>query len=294
MPGRKWWKTVKQVTGDKVYSGIPTLIENGSPIIDSIEKANIFNEYFSSQCQLPDGSNDHPLPPFRYEADERLANITFFPSDIHTILTNLDVNKATGPDKIRNFLLKNVADYISEPLCKIFNYSIQNSTFPSMWKKSSVIPIHKKNDTKDKQNYRPVSSLCNVSKVFERLIYDKLYTFLISNNLLTDKNSGFRSGDGTLYQLLAMSHELHEALDNGHDMRIVFMDMSKAFDKVWHKGVIFKLKRKGIDGLLLKWFISYLENRFQRVVIDGQSSVELPVQTGVPQDPWFFLYTWMT
>ena len=80
-----------------------------------------------------------------------------------------------------------------------------------------------------------------------------------------------------------MSHEIHAALDNGHDMRIVFMDMSKAFDKVWHKGVIFKLKRKRIDGLLLKWFISYLENRFQRVVIDGQSSNELPVQTGVPQ-----------
>ena len=104
-----------------------------------------------------------------------------------------------------------------------------------MWKKSNVIPIHKKNDTKDKQNYRPVSLLCNVSKVFERLIYDKLYTFLLSNNLLTDKNSGFRSA----YQLLAMSHELHEALDNGNDMRIVFMDMSKAFDKVWHNGVIY-------------------------------------------------------
>ena len=78
-------------------------MDNGSPRIDSIEKANIFNEYFASQCQLPDGSNDHPLSPFRYETDERLANITFFPSDIHTILTNLDVNKATGPDKIGNF-----------------------------------------------------------------------------------------------------------------------------------------------------------------------------------------------
>ena len=80
-----------------------------------------------------------------------------------------------------------------------------------------------------------------------------------------------------------MSHKLHEALDNGHDMRIVFMDMSKAFDMVWHNGVIFKLEREGIDGLWLKWFISYLENRFQRVVIDGQSSNKLPVQTGVPQ-----------
>ena len=107
---------MKQVTGDKVYSGIPTLIENGSPIIDSIEKANIFNEYFASQRQLIDGSNDNPLPPFRYETDERLANITFFPSDIHNILINLDVNKGTGPDKIGNFLLKKVADPISEPL----------------------------------------------------------------------------------------------------------------------------------------------------------------------------------
>ena len=137
------------------------------------------------------------------------------------------------------------------------NHYPRAPALPSMWKKSNVNPIHKKNYTKDKQNYRPVSLLCNVSKVFERLINDKL--FLLSNNLLTDKNSGFRSGfrsgDGILYQLLAMSHELHEALDNGNDMHIVFMDMSKAFDKVWHKGVIFKLKRKGIDGLLLKWFI---------------------------------------
>ena len=155
--------------------------------------------------------------------------MTFVPSDIHKILTNLDVNKATGPDKIGNFLLKTVADSISEPLCKIFNYSIQNSTFPSMWKKSNVIPIHQENDKKDKQNYRPVSLLCNVSKVFERLIYEKLYTFLISNNLLTEKNSGFRPRDGTLYQILDMSHELHVALDNGHDMRIVFYGHVKGF-----------------------------------------------------------------
>ena len=90
-----------------------------------------------------------------------------------------------------------------------------------------------------------------------------------------------------------MSHKLHEALGNGQDMRIVFMDISKAFDKVWHKGVIFKLKKKRKDGLLFRWFISYLKNRFQRVVIDVQSSNELPVQTGIPQGsilgPLFFL-----
>ena len=81
---------------------------------------------------------------------------------------------------------------------------MQNSTFPSMWKKSNVIPIHRKKAPEDKKKYRLVSLLCNVSNVFERLIYDKLYTFLISNNLLPDKNSGFRSGDGTIYQFLAI------------------------------------------------------------------------------------------
>ena len=88
--------------------------------------------------------SDYITMPGISETDERWANIIFFPSDIHNILINLDVNKATGPDKIGNFLLKNVADSISEPLCKFFNYSMQNSTFPSMWKKNNVILIQKK------------------------------------------------------------------------------------------------------------------------------------------------------
>ena len=138
--------------------------------------------------------------------------------------------------------------------------------FPSNWKNSNVVPVHKKNDAQNKCNYRPVSLLCNVSNIFERLVYTKMYSFLMENKLLSPHNSGFHSGDGTVSQLLFITHKLTEALDDGKDVRIVFLDLSKAFEKVWHKGVLFKLKRKGISGNLLKWISSYLHQRVQRVV----------------------------
>ena len=105
----------------------------------------------------------------------------------------------------------------------------------------------------------------------------------MENKLLSPHNSGFHSGDGTVSQLLSITHKLTETLDDGKDVRIVYLDLSKAFDKVWHKGVLFKLKRKGISGNLLKWISSYLHQRVQRVVLDGHHSGTLSVDAGVPQ-----------
>ena len=122
------------------------------------------------------------------------------------------------------FLLQNTAD-VAKPLCKLFNYSLEAGVFPSDWKTSNVVPVHKKNDTQNKCNYRPVSLLCNVSKIFERLVYNKMYSFLMENKLLNPHNSGFHSGDGTVSQLLSITHKLTEALDNGKDVRIVFLDL---------------------------------------------------------------------
>ena len=110
-----------------------------------------------------------------------------------------------------------------------------------------------------------------------------MYSFLTENKLLNPHNSGFHYGDGTVSQLLSITHKLTEALDDGKDVRIVFLDLSMAFDKVSHKGVLFKLKRKGISGNLLKWISSYLHQRVQCVVLDGHHSETLPVDDGVPQ-----------
>ena len=121
--------------------------------------------------------------------------------------------------------------------------------------------------------------------MFEKIIFNNLYSYLNSNNLITRNNSGFRPGDSTTNQLLFFVNEIHEAFENSKslDVRAVFLDISKAFDKVWHSGLIFKLKQNGISGRLLKFFESYLDDRKQRVAINGFFSDYAVLESGVPQ-----------
>ena len=130
-----------------------------------------------------------------------------------------------------------------------------------------------------------ISLLSNFDKVFERLIFKHtcIYNRLRDNNILTVYQSGFTPGDTTINQLTYMYDTFCSALDSGKEVRVVFSDISKAFDRVWHKGLIRKLKAAGITGTLPKWFKSYLEGRKQRVVIPGTKSDWSFIQAGVPQ-----------
>ena len=121
-------------------------------------------------------------------------------------------------------------------------------------------------------------------KIFKRLIFNSLYQFLQEHNLLSIHKSGFRSNGSRISQLLFIVHTLYKAFDtyNTLDGRGVFLGMSKAFDKVWHEGLIYKLKSMGVSNLLLKLFQSFLTNGFQRVLLNGQFSEWLPVKGGVP------------
>lgn len=280
---KQFWSLTKSLLNNKSQSGIPPLAEENSIITDCTQKAELFNHYFAKQTQLPPHASVHPLPDFSYSTDERLSEIVCTPNEILKILASLNPSKATGPDTIGNYLLKITAASIAEPLSRLFNHSLNKHTFPACWKQSNIVPIHKKNSKQDKSNYRPVSLLCNISKVFERVVHNRVYDYLISNELLTDKNSGFKKQDSTINQLLGITEKIYKALENRKDVRMVFLDLSKAFDRVWHKGLIFKLKRFGITGPLLLWFESYLEHRCQRVIINGQHSNWLPVEAGVPQ-----------
>ena len=164
-----------------------------------------------------------------------------------------------------------------------------------MWKKSNVIPIHKKNDKQDIRNYRPVSLLPIFGKIYEKIILNSIFKFLELHNLLSEKQSGFRPNDSCVYQLLSITHEIFSAFDCNPSLEIrsVFLDISKAFDKVWHEGLLFKLKSMGISGKLLDLINSFLNDRYQRVLLNGQSSDWLPIKAGVPQvsilGPLFFL-----
>ena len=133
-----------------------------------------------------------------------------------------------------------------------------------------------------KTNYCPVSLLVSLSKMCEKVVFVHVYKFL-ENAVFYRFQSGFRLGDSTVMQLVYIVNKIYQALENGHEVRAAFLDISKAFDKVWHKGLLAKLKSNGINGSLLQWFESYLTERYQRVAIEGTSSDWAPIEAGVSQ-----------
>ena len=152
-------------------------------------------------------------------------------------------------------------------------------------KKSNIVPVHKKHDKQLVTNYRPISLLPTFRKIFEKIIFNRIYNFLSEKNQLNHNQSGFRPSDSCVNQLLSITHEIFQAFDCNPalEVRSVFLDISKAFDKVWHEGLLYKLKSMGISGELHKLLENYLSGRLQRVVLNGQTSSWRPVIAGVPQ-----------
>ena len=135
-------------------------------------------------------------------------------------------------------------------------------------------PVHKKDNKQIINNYRPISLLPIFAKVFEKIIFQNLYNHLVSNNLITNNQSGFRPGDSVTNQLTYLVNEIVKSFDCNENLEVrsVYLDMSKAFDKVWHEGLISKLKQNGVTGNLLKLLENYLNNRKQIVVLNGMHS----------------------
>ena len=173
------------------------------------------------------------------------------------------------------------ADIIFKPVSKIFKLSLQHGIFPSSWKIADVVALHKKKSRSDPSNYRPISLLAILSKLLETVVCDKLKSFLDSR--LHPHQFGFRPGRSTVDMLTQLSQRFVNALGSKHEVRAVALDISKAFDKVWHEGLLLKLEKCGISGKLLSWLTSYLSGRKQRVCINGSYSPFLPIKAGVPQ-----------
>ena len=182
-------------------------------------------------------------------------------------------------------IVKHFDASLARPLHILFRNCPQTGVYPSIWKHANVVPIHKKDAKNLKNNYRPVSLLSVFGKIFEKIIYDALYKHLNGHKLLSDKQSGFRKLDSPVNQLISVTHQIYKAFDEDPPLEVrgVFLDISKAFDKVWHEGLLFKLERSGIQGLLLDLLRSYLSGRFQRVLLNGARSCWQPVLAGVPQ-----------
>ena len=135
-------------------------------------------------------------------------------------------------------MLKICGSSVCRPLQIIYESYLDRGKFPQEWKKANV-PVHKKNDKQLVKNYRPISLLPTCGKIFERILYNSFFNFLNQNDLISPAQPGFKPGDSWINQLLSITHEIYHSMDEGYEIRGVFLDISKAFDKVWHEGLVF-------------------------------------------------------
>ena len=254
--------------------------EDGRLIDNDEGITSIMVKYFSSVHTAP--SNDE-MPEMSPMYESEIRNMEIKKEDIQSRLEKLKVNKSCGPDNINPFVLQKTASTVSVPLEKIFKISLSNGICPSDWRSANVTPIHKKGDRTEPGNYRPVSLTSQVCKVLESMVRKHILEHLAANNILSDKQHGFREGRSCLTNLLEIMETWTEILDEDDGIDVAYLDFRKAFDLVSHKHLLYKMSKYGITDQTLNWVTAFLNDRTQRVVIRGTASEPCNVTSGVPQ-----------
>jgi hypothetical protein len=279
---KKWWSLVGQTMGTSKKSNYPVIIKDGVTYTTDKEKAEAFNETFVSSSSLTRDDYDIPLEGISPDHD-LLDNINILEKDVEDVIKCINTSKAYGPDNLSPRLIKEAGTSIVPILTKFFNKSLQLAKFPLIWKRANVLPIYKKAETFITINYRPVSLLSILAKVFEKIVFKYLFNYFKEHFIISIWQSGFLPGSSTITQWVELYDQFCKAVSDGKEIRVVFLDISKAFDRVWHKGLLFKLKSCGITGRLLDWLKDYLTERQQRVIINGEHSSWGNLYAGVPQ-----------
>ena len=191
--------------------------------------------------------------------------------------------KATGPDDLPARILKLAAPVIAPSLGVFFHVCLTEGVFPALWKMANVHPVFKAGDSRLLTNYRPISVLPILAKVFETIVYQQVYSYFLSNNLLNPAQSGFRPGHSTQDVLLKVTEDWKFSLDIDDLIGVVFINLCKVFNSIDHSLLLIKLSAYGFDDDSLRWFQSYLSDRQQQVVLDHVYSDWATVMHGVPQ-----------
>ena len=246
---------------------------------DTLSKANALNNFFHSTFSV----SNFFLPPIEEmpTPSHQLHDIVFDPLEVYEELLSLDTSKAMGCDNLHPALLKMSALQIYEPVSMLFDLCLSSGLLPEEWKIHKIVSIPKKGDLTLIKNYRPISLLCMFSKILERIVYKHIIDFIRPQ--LSKNQFGFLKGRSCLSQLLTSYSEIVEALNAGESCDVINLDFAKAFDKVSHNQLLFKLWRLGITGNTWKWFECYLSNRTHYVCLEGTNSSSLSVLSGVPQ-----------
>ena len=307
---KKFWKNIKPLFSEKNINGKKiTLLEGEEIISNDVEVAEILNIFFSNITDKVEIKKDQKLSyssekgDIFYHISTIVDKFQSHPSIIkikqmipensafqfhgvseismHQMISKLDNRKAAANDSLPTKFLVDYNDIIANPICSIYNNSIIESTFPSPLKLADITPVHKKNETTFKDNYRPVSLLPSVSKIFERNMADQISNYF--ENFFSPFLCGFRQGFGTQTCLAVMMEKWKMGLDKGKVAGALLTDLSKAFDCLNHDLLIAKLNTYGFDKNSLALLHSYLYKRQQRTKINNSYSSWSYINSGIPQ-----------
>lgn len=259
------WNIIKNYTTPDFHSrSVEKLIVDNNHIEDPQKIAECFNHYFinsvvnnvrTKNCNDIDVSN----------CDSTIYLNPLSPNELIKVIKTLKNSKAVGHDGIRTDIIKQSMFLIAEPLTHVLNLSLMQGSFPEILKKSVVRPLYKKGDRSEMSNYRPVTLIPIFSKIYEKIMYNRLIQFLESKNVLDDQQHGFRKSRCTSLATFKLMKSVLTAIDEHIPVTVLFMDMSKAFDFVSHERLLTKVYRYGIRGPALDWIRDYLTDRCQCV-----------------------------
>lgn len=296
----KVWQGIKELVNIKNKNfNSPTCIEiNNTTTTNTKTICNNFNDYFANIA-------DDILKQRKYEGTKHFTDYLNNPvsktfaymlcdeREIFTLINELNISKASGPNGIPTKILQMINKEICYPLSRIINIAVMTGTHPDKLKMVNVIPIFKKGSRLSVSNYRPISLLSNLNKIFEKVIYKRLYNFIEENDCLYSHQYGFRGNHSTTHALINITEEIRSALDQNKVACGIFVDLQKAFDTVNHDILLQKLSYYGFRGIINDWFRSYLHERKQKVCINVFESATKTILHGVPQGsvlgPFLFL-----
>ena len=249
-------------------------------VVNSKLQANVLVEYFSTvftRCDQESPSKD-PLTGIG-----KIDNVVFNEECVKNEIDRIREVAAPGPDNVTNKTLIELRDYIAKPLVLLFTKSMNEGRIPADWRLSHVSAIYKLKGSKSEPgNYRPVSLTSNVCKLMEKIINRSLSIHL-ENGVLNNSQHGFRKGRSCQTNLIEFFDKITQWTDEGNCVDVLFLDFRKAFDKVDHERLMVKLAAAGVDGKLWHWIKDWLAGRKQRVIVKGESSEWLLIESGVLQ-----------
>lgn len=276
---KRFWSFIKSKRCDA--SGVAPLTKDGTTHSDSLKKANILNDQFTSvftsedtTCVLELDTTTHPKVP----------DFSINQKGVLKLLSGLNPHKATGPDGISGQFLKVLANEITPSLTLIYEASITQGKIPSDWKNAYVTPPFKKGDRSKPSNYQPVSLTTICCTILENIIFSVVMKHLETNNILTESQHGFRKSHSCESQLLLTVEDLASSLNKNQQVDAILLDFSKAFDKVPNQRLLAKIKYYGIRDNLNNWISDFLGERKQEVVLEGKHSTSSTVTSGASRN----------